>query len=145
MWGEDDGAFEGEHYRLAETVCVPAPLRAGGPRVLVGGSGERKTLRFVARYADACNLFAFPLDEMRHKLEVLDRHCESEGRDPASVQRTVISGQDPLDDVDAFLRQVEEYADLGIDQVWVGPRADDPAGSVERLCTDVLPRMQQIG
>ena len=145
MWSDDDGPYTGTHYQLAETICVPAPLREGGPRLLIGGSGEKKTLRFVARYADACNLFGVPVEEMRHKIEVLDAHCATEGRDPAEVQRTVIVGEDPLADVDAFLRQMEAYAALGIDQVWVGPRADDPAGSVERLCTEVLPRLEQIG
>lgn len=145
MWSGDDGPYAGRHYQLAETICVPAPLREGGPRLLVGGSGEKKTLRFVAKYADACNLFGVPVEEMRHKIEVLDAHCATEGRDPAEVQRTAIVGEDPLDDIDAFLRRMEAYAALGIDQVWVGPRADDPAGSVERLCTEVLPRLEQIG
>ena len=57
MWSDDDGPFEGEHYRLAETICTPSPVQAGGPPLLVGGVGERKTLRLVAQYADACNLF----------------------------------------------------------------------------------------
>ena len=145
MWGPEDGAWTGRHYQLAETVCVPAPIREGGPRVLVGGSGERKTLRFVARYADACNLFGFPVEEMRHKIEVLDGHCAAEGRDPAEVQCTVVVGEDPLEDLDGFLTLMEQYAALGIDQVWVGPQADDPAGSVRRLCDEVLPRLEQIG
>jgi alkanesulfonate monooxygenase SsuD/methylene tetrahydromethanopterin reductase-like flavin-dependent oxidoreductase (luciferase family) len=126
-------------------VCVPAPLRDGGPRILVGGSGERKTLRFVARYADACNLFPFPLDVLRHKLEVLDSHCEAEGRDPGQVQRTVIASADPLEDVDTFLKTMEQYAALGIDQVWVGPRAADPVGGVSDLCEQVLPRLADLG
>ena len=145
MWSDDDGVFEGKHYQLAETVCVPQPLRAGGPRVLIGGSGERKTLRLVAKYADACNLFGVEPAEVAHKIEVLDGHCATEGRDPAEVQRTLISGTDPLEDVDAFLHRCEEYAALGIDQVWVGPNADDPVGSVTRICEDVLPRLQEIG
>ena len=145
MWSDDDGAYEGKHYQLAETVCVPPPLRAGGPRVLIGGSGERKTLRLVAKYADACNLFGVEPAEVAHKIEVLDRHCATEGRDPAQVQRTLISGTDPLEDVDAFLRRCEEYAALGIDQVWVGPNADDPVGSVTRICDEVLPRLREIG
>ena len=145
MFAGEAGAFEGRHYRLAEAVNVPAPLRPGGPRILVGGSGERKTLRLVAQYADACNLFGFETEEMRHKIEVLDGHCADVGRDPAEVQRTALVGMDPLDDTDAFLRRAEEYAALGIDQLWVGPSADDPVGSVARLCEDVLPRLQQIG
>ncbi len=144
MWGEDDGPYEGRHYRLAETACVPGPVRPGGPRLLVGGSGERKTLRLVARYADACNLYAFEPAEMARRLEILDRHCESEGRDPASVERTAVLGADPLADVDGFLRQMEQYADLGIGQVWVGPRADDPVGSTAELCERVLPRLAEL-
>ncbi len=145
MWSDDDGPYTGKHYQLAETVCVPPPLSDGGPRVLIGGSGERKTLRLVAKYADACNLFGVEPAEVAHKIEVLDRHCETEGRDPAQVQRTLISGTDPLEDIDAFLRRCEEYAALGIDQVWVGPNADDPVGSVTRICEDVLPRLREIG
>jgi F420-dependent oxidoreductase-like protein len=144
MWSDDDGAYDGRHYRLAETVCVPPPIRAGGPRVLVGGSGERKTLRLVAKYADACNLFGFEPAEMARKIAVLDRHCEAEGRDPAQVQRTVIVGDDPLEDSGGFLRRMEAYAALGIDQVWVGPRADDPVGSVEEMCERVLPRLAEL-
>ena len=81
MWSDDDGPFKGEHYQLAETICAPRPIQQPRPRILIGGSGERKTLRLVARYADACNLFAADVDEVAHKLEVLERHCETEGRD----------------------------------------------------------------
>src|SRR5690242_2822740 len=59
MWSEDEGPYQGKHYRLAETICRPRPIQQPRPRILVGGSGERKTLRLVARYADACNLIAF--------------------------------------------------------------------------------------
>jgi F420-dependent oxidoreductase-like protein len=145
MFAGHGGTYDGTHYRLAEAVNVPAPLREGGPRVLVGGSGERKTLRLVAQYADACNLFGFEPEQMRHKLEVLDRHCADVGRDPAEVQRTVLVGEDPLAQTGDFLRRVEQYATLGVEQVWVGPQADDPIGSTTRLCEEILPRLQQIG
>jgi alkanesulfonate monooxygenase SsuD/methylene tetrahydromethanopterin reductase-like flavin-dependent oxidoreductase (luciferase family) len=143
VWSDDDSPYEGRHYRLAEPVGIPAPLREGGPRVLVGGSGEKKTLRLVAKYADACNLFGDDPDQIRHKLAVLDAHCETEGRDPAEVQRTVIGGN-PLEDVDGFLRRMEALAALGIDQVWVGPDAADPVGSVTRLVETVLPRLADL-
>jgi F420-dependent oxidoreductase-like protein len=144
MWSDNDGPYEGKHYRLAETICVPQPIRSGGPRILVGGSGERKTLRLVAKYAEACNLFGVAPEEMAHKLAVLDGHCATEGRDAAEIQRTAVLGDDPLDDVDGFLRKMEQYAALGIDQVWVGPRADDPVGSVGRICEQVLPRLAAL-
>ena len=145
MFSGEGGTFEGTHYQLTEATNVPAPLRAGGPRVLIGGSGERKTLRFVAQYADACNLFGTEPDEMRHKIEVLDQHCADVGRDPGEVSRTAIVGVDPLDDLDGFLRTAEAYAALGIEQLWVGPQADDPVGSTERLCEELLPRLAEIG
>ena len=145
MWGDEDGAFKGKYYRLAETVCVPAPLRTGGPRVLVGGSGEQKTLRLVAKYADACNFYGFGADEMRHKVEVLHGHCEDVGRDPVEVRRTALAGSDPFEDLHAFLRRMEAYAGLGIDQVWVMPAPADPVGHVHRLCDELLPRLRELG
>jgi F420-dependent oxidoreductase-like protein len=145
MFSGEGGTFGGTHYQLAEATNVPAPLRPGGPRLLIGGSGERKTLRFVAQYADACNLFGTEPDELRHKIEVLDQHCADVGRDPSEVSRTAIVGTDPLDDLDGFLRTAEAYGALGIDQLWVGPQADDPVGSTERLCEELLPRLADIG
>ncbi len=145
MWSDDDGAFAGRHYQLAETICVPPPIQPAGPPIVVGGSGERKTLRLVATYADACNLFGFEPAEMKHKIEVLDGHCADVGRDPAEVQRTALVGGDPFADLDGFLHQMEVYAGLGIDQVWVMPPADDPVGHVGRLCEEVLPRLRDLG
>ena len=145
MWSEENGAFAGRHYRLAETVCVPPPVRAGGPNVLVGGSGEKKTLRLVAKYADACNLYGFEPEQMRHKVEVLEGHCADMGRDPAAVRRTSLAGRDPFEDLDAFLRLMEAYAGLGIDQVWVTPPSEDPVAYVQRLCEELLPRLRELG
>jgi alkanesulfonate monooxygenase SsuD/methylene tetrahydromethanopterin reductase-like flavin-dependent oxidoreductase (luciferase family) len=112
--------------------------------VLIGGGGERKTLRLVAQYADACNLFSLGTDEVRRKLEVLDRHCAEVGRDPASIQRTVM-GADPVADPDAFLAQMEEYAGLGITHVQVMPAGPDPVGWVGTVVERVLPRLRDLG
>ncbi len=95
MWSDDNGPFDGRHYRLAETLCVPQPVSKPHPPILVGGSGERKTLRFVAKYGDATNLFAPLTDDgvalIRHKLDVLKRHCEREGRSYAQIEKTTLS------------------------------------------------------
>lgn len=130
MWSDDEGPYTGAHYQLAETICSPPPIQQPGPPILIGGSGEQKTLKLVARYADACNLFATEVDVVRHKLEVLERHCEAEGRDSAEIEKTIIGGGDPLADVDAFLTQMDAYAQLGIQKVWVSPAAPDPAAWV---------------
>jgi alkanesulfonate monooxygenase SsuD/methylene tetrahydromethanopterin reductase-like flavin-dependent oxidoreductase (luciferase family) len=145
MWSDDDGPYEGRHYRLAETVCVPPPLSQPRPRVMVGGGGERKTLRLVAEYADACNLFGTDVDTLRHKLEVLDRHCADCDRDPGDIERTVLGGPDPLTDTDAFLRRAEEYAGLGVDHVHLMPPGPDPVAWVTELAERVAPRLASIG
>jgi F420-dependent oxidoreductase-like protein len=145
MWSEDEGPFKGEHYQLAETICSPPPIQQPRPRILIGGSGERKTLRLVARYADACNLFAAEVDEVAHKLEVLDRHCEAEGRDPATIERTIMPFADPTADPDAFLSTMEAYAALGIDMACVMPMSPDPVAFVTELGESVIPRLSEIG
>ena len=144
MWSDDEGPYEGRHYRLAETVCRPRPLRAPRPPILIGGSGERKTLRLVARYADACNLFATSADEVAHKIDVLHSHCDDLGRDPVSIEKTVIGQWDVLRDPDGFLRAMEGYAALGVSTVWTGPPGDDPAAGVGRLVDTVGERLASI-
>src|SRR5689334_7801962 len=79
MWSDDNGPFTGRHYRLEETLCEPQPISRPHPPIMIGGSGEQKTLRLVARYADACNLFGAPPQEIARKLDVLRAHCENEG------------------------------------------------------------------
>jgi F420-dependent oxidoreductase-like protein len=90
MFSEPAPSFQGRYYRIEEALNVPRPLRGGIP-ILVGGGGERRLLALVARYADACNLFG-DVETIRHKLEVLDRHCEAIGRDPATITKTRLGG-----------------------------------------------------
>ena len=124
MWSDDDGPFKGRYYELDETICEPRPISSPHPPVLIGGSGERKTLRLVARYAQACNLFATGHAEVRHKLDVLRAHCDAEGRDYATVTKTILSMSDPFGDTDAFLADMQAYADMGVDTVLLMPLVD---------------------
>lgn len=87
MFTEEAPSFEGRHYRISGAVNNPRPVRPGGIPILVGGGGERRTLRIVAEHADACNLFGSAA-EVGHKLDVLASHCETLGRDPASITKT---------------------------------------------------------
>ena len=144
MWSEDDGHFTGTHYRLAETVCVPPPVQRPHPPVLIGGSGERRTLRLVAEYADACNLFGESPDRVAHKLDVLRAHCDDVGRDYDTIQKTMIGSVDPLADVDGFLADMERYAALGISLVALVPAGDDPVAWTTGVCEKVLPRLAAL-
>lgn len=144
MWSDNNGPYQGRYYQLAETICSPPPISSPRPRVLVGGSGERKTLRLVARYADACNLFASSPIDIAHKLEVLTRHCEAEGRDPATVDKTILAMGNPLDDPDGFISLMAEYAKLGIDTVDLMP-VGDPIAFTTQVGERILPALVQLG
>ena len=88
LFTEERPSFEGRHYRVERALNHPRPIQPGGPPILIGGSGERRTLRMVAQYADLSNWFG-PLDDLRHKVDVLEGHCADVGRDPATILRTV--------------------------------------------------------
>src|SRR5512145_2323097 len=144
MWSDDDGPFDGKHYQLAETICSPPPISSPRPRILVGGGGERKTLRLVARHADACNLFASSPDDVAHKLEVLARHCDDEGRDPAEIDRTILAMADPTDDPDGFVAAMADYAKLGVTTVEVMP-AGDPVAFTTQVAERIVPALADLG
>jgi len=86
MWRGDESPYQGQHYRLERPLNSPPPLTKPHPPILIGGGGERKTLRFVARYAQACNLFPGP--DLARKLDVLRAHCDAEGRDYDEITKT---------------------------------------------------------
>jgi F420-dependent oxidoreductase-like protein len=90
MFTEERPSFEGRYYRIDRAINSPRPIQPGGPQILVGGGGERRTLRLAARYAHMTNWFG-TLDELRHKNEVFERHCEAEGRDSSTVLRTTFA------------------------------------------------------
>jgi F420-dependent oxidoreductase-like protein len=147
MWDPDDnGPFTGRHFTLDETLCSPPPLSQPRPPILIGGGGEQKTLRLVARYADACNLFATSPADVGHKLDVLARHCEDAGRDPAAVRRTVLYMQPALaqGDTDTFLAEMTDYARLGVSEVMVMPPTGRADAWIEQVCAPVVPLLAEI-
>jgi alkanesulfonate monooxygenase len=109
MWSSEDGPFRGTYYQLDATINSPQPVQQRVP-ILIGGGGERKTLRLVARYADACNLFAGP--EAEHKLQVLREHCEAEGRNYDEIDKTTMLGFDAAQPA-AMVEQLRSLHELG--------------------------------
>ena len=145
MWSDNDGPYVGRHYKLDRTLNVPQVLQRPHPPILIGGGGERKTLRLVAQYANACNLFAGP--DVARKLDVLREHCAAVGRDYDEIEKTVML---PLDlgeqgeKTDGLLSQLQAMAALGIQEAhgWV-PRVSEP-GVLERLGKEVVPAAAQM-
>lgn len=143
MWSDNNGAFAGKHYQLAETLCSPQPVSAPRPRIMIGGGGEKKTLRLVAQYADACNLFGGP-EVVAHKIDVLRRHCDTVGRDIREIEVTaLVSAQEDWTS-DDVLRVAESYGAVGVQTVMANALGSDPAGKLETLFGPAVERMKWI-
>jgi F420-dependent oxidoreductase-like protein len=121
MWAGDETPFAGTHYRLQRPAGSPRSVQRPHPPVLVGGAGEQKTLRLVARYADACNLFDIPDGgrTVKHKLEVLARRCDEVGRPYDQIEKTLSTRLHPGEPSEAFAARCAAAAELGIEHVVV--------------------------
>jgi F420-dependent oxidoreductase-like protein len=130
MWGPGSPSFEGRTTTVPETICYPRPVQEHIP-ILIGGSGEKKTLRLVARYADACNLFGADGAAVRHKVDVLHQHCKAVDRDPSEVRVTHLSTAGVIGEgeerhnadagtVDEQIGRYRDLADAGVQTAFVG-------------------------
>lgn len=145
MWSGEVAPFEGRHYRLAETLLSPPPVSRPHPPILIGGLGERKTLRLVARYGDACNLFTFiGIEAVRRKLGVLRRHCDDLGRPYEEIERTTLGtvnlasgAQGPAD----VIRTCRELAEAGVQQAIFNLPNLWEITPLERIGKEVIPEV----
>jgi F420-dependent oxidoreductase-like protein len=139
MWSGDDAAYQGRHVHAERLLNVPQALSKPHPPIMIGGGGEKKTLRLVAKYADACNIFDTP--GLEHKLEVLREHCEREGRSYDDITKTVYSTLDTGggERTDRLLANLRRLSGLGAAAV-IGaiPQVYDPK-QIEIFATDVIP------
>jgi F420-dependent oxidoreductase-like protein len=150
MWSDDVGPYEGKHYRLAATLNSPQPLSRPHPPIMIGGAGERKTLRLVAKYADATNLFAGPSagpDVVKAKFDVLRGHCAREDTVYDRIRKTILY-VGPLEP-DAgggkvFAGQMARFADVGVQEVHLMPFGPDPVGFVRRLGAHIIPTVTRL-
>jgi F420-dependent oxidoreductase-like protein len=142
MWSDDDGAYEGRHYTLSETLNSPRALSRPHPPIMIGGKGEKKTLRLAAQYAQIVNLTTSDPDEVAHLLDVLRAHCDRVGTDYDAIEKTVLAAVDPFGE--AFLPQMERLAALGVTQAVLRVDPADPVGQVARLAEKVLPPLAEL-
>ena len=140
MWTGDRTPYQGKHYRLEDPLNSPQCLSQPHPPILIGGGGERKTLRLVARYADACNLFAGP--QLPHKLKVLRDHCEAEGRDYDAIEKTALFGFDVGEGsskVGKLIGQLRWLAGMGIQTVIGNVKEVERLEPLEVMGREVIP------
>ncbi len=152
MWSDDNGPFHGRHFDLAETICSPQPLHR--VPIMVGGGGEKKTLRLVAKYADACNVFAgggSGPEQVAHKFSVLREWCEREGRPYDDIRRTVLWNGPIAPDAAggaAFVEEMRALADVGVQDVHVMPlpptSSADPVAFIRALGEHVVPTLRGL-
>ncbi|HEY0617096.1 MAG TPA: LLM class F420-dependent oxidoreductase, partial [Kribbella sp.] len=140
MWSDDDGPFNGKYYQAERLLNVPQSLSRPHPPIMIGGGGEKKTLRLVAKYAQACNLFNTP--DLEHKLDVLKQHCETEGRDYDEITKTVYVTLDIGDKGEKQSQLIDELGrlnglgfEMAIGAVPQVPRIEP----LERIGLEVLP------
>ncbi|TME00397.1 MAG: LLM class F420-dependent oxidoreductase [Chloroflexi bacterium] len=151
MWAGDETPFHGRHYPPERPMCPPLPVQKPHPPILVGGGGEKRTLRLVAKYADACNLFAFDPAALDHKLRVLRGHCEAVGRPFEEIERTSLGtlhmtrdGRGKSKTPGQAIHYFERLAERGIDQAIISmPNAHEPE-PFELLARDVIPAVEKL-
>jgi F420-dependent oxidoreductase-like protein len=138
MWSDNDGSYDGHHFQLASTLNSPQPLSRPRPRIMIGGAGEKKTLRLVAKYADACNISYF--QEPARRLQVLREHCERESRDYDSIEKTALLPMqvDGEGGTDAILTKIRELNDLGFTAVHGAVKNVAEPGTLETIGSEVI-------
>ena len=143
MWSDNNGPYNGKHYQLAETLNVPQSLSKPHPPILIGGSGEKKTLRFVAQYGDGCNLFSGGgIDVLKAKLAVLQQHCQDLGRDYGQIEKTTLDtahlAADKMNASD-IIKKCRELADAGIQQAIFNMPNVDEIKPLEIFGKEIIP------
>jgi F420-dependent oxidoreductase-like protein len=152
MWAGDEKPYEGKHYQLARPLNSPQAVQKPHPPILIGGTGERKTLRLVAQYGDACNLFArLGKDQLQHKLDILRDHCQSVGRPYEQIEKTTLDSfsltRDGRDGTTTPAEAIERFAGLaamGIDQAIFSLRNVYDLEPFDLLATEVVPAVEKI-
>ena len=145
MWSGDTKPINGKEYRLQEPISSPQPVSKPYPPILIGGGGEQKTLRMVAQYGDACNLFA--ASDVAHKLDVLRKHCEDLGRDYGRIEKTVLIQMDiaaAATNPDEVVKRATALAKLGITHIIFANGRDDNLAHYETIGSKLLPQLAKL-
>jgi alkanesulfonate monooxygenase SsuD/methylene tetrahydromethanopterin reductase-like flavin-dependent oxidoreductase (luciferase family) len=141
LWTHHLTDFDGRYYQLSEARCEPKPIQKPYPPFVIGGSGEQLTLKVVAQYADVWNFAGGPVDTFIKKVQVLHEHCAAVGRNPDDIRLSVQVAVN-YDDIDATIRQVQEFVDAGATHIVLTLRYPYPEHIVTRLAEQVVPSIR---
>jgi F420-dependent oxidoreductase-like protein len=147
MWSGEEGPFDGKHYQLARTLNSPQSLSRPHPPILIGGGGEKKTLRLVAKYGDACNIQSADLDVAAHKLDVLRQHCAAEGRDYDEIEKTAQTRYDlgeNGENVNKVIEHLHAVAELGFTQAHGMLFRVSQPGQLDLFAEKVIPAVEKF-
>jgi F420-dependent oxidoreductase-like protein len=163
MWGEATPPYQGRHLQMAETLNSPQPLTRPHPPILIGGTGEEKTFRFIARYGDACNIMLFGpggVDRLRQKLAVLQDRCAEIGRPWSEIEKTTLDfmlvtkdGQKPAwaaqipipaSSPAQVIERCHQLAELGVDHAILGLIGDAVPGTFDLWGSEIVPAVEKI-
>jgi F420-dependent oxidoreductase-like protein len=140
LWTEQYADFSGTYYQLKQARCDPKPVQKPYPPFVIGGSGEKRTLRVVAKYAQVWNFAGGTVDEFSHKQAVLKEHCQAIGRDPDTIERS-IQLMTNYDDLGELAARTRSYVAAGANHIIFNLRWPYPDGIVERLAQEVVPQV----
>ena len=148
MWSGKVTSYEGKHFKLKETLCSPMPLSKPHPPILIGGMGETKTLKFVAKYANACNLFGRSgTDVIKQKLSILKKHCEKVNRPYNEIERTILDTANLAPNAmssEEIIKKCKSYADIGIQYVIFNMPNVSDITVLERFGKEIIPAVSNF-
>jgi F420-dependent oxidoreductase-like protein len=144
--------FDGSHYQARDPLNSPQALSKPHPPILIGGGGERRTLKLVAKYADACNVFGTDPEQLRHKYDVLQRHCDAVGRDYGEIEKTLLAGVSITPDgarrsltPDRLVERLARTTEVGAQHAILGIRDVQDLSKLELIGRDVMPQLRNVG
>jgi F420-dependent oxidoreductase-like protein len=145
MWSDNDKTFKGKQFTFPKPINHPQAIQKPHPPILIGGGGEKKTLRLVAQYGDACNLFArLGEDEVKRKLDILKKHCKDVGRNYDDIEKTALHQIHPDFKPKEVIEEINNLKDLGFSQLIIGIPGMENSNPVKRIAEEIIPKVKNL-